>query len=111
MAPMIGCARRADTTFQRCNPFFEDGIGRIGDARVDMTGSLDIKQRRSVVWTLEDVRSGLVDRRGTGASSRVGPLTGVQGQGVKTERFRLAHGVLRDRHSIGREQSPVFWLG
>ena len=60
-----------------------------------MAGSLDIKQRRGVVWALEDVRSGLVDRCGAGASGRVGPLPSVQGQGVKTERFRLAHGVLR----------------
>ena len=76
-----------------------------------MTGSLDIKQRRGVVWALEDVRSGLVDRCGTGASGRVGPLPSVQSQGVKTERFRLAHGVLRSGLPMGQKQSPVFWLG
>ena len=39
-----GRSNCADTAFQRCNPFLEDGIGRIGDARVHMTGSLDIKK-------------------------------------------------------------------
>ena len=54
-----------------------------------MAGSLDVKQRRSVVWALEDVRSGLVDRCGSGTSSRIGLLPGVQVRVLKPNVFGL----------------------
>src|SRR5262249_50790337 len=45
-------ARRADrayTALQRCEPFFKYGGGGVGDAGIDMSGTLEIEQRRRVI--------------------------------------------------------------
>jgi len=70
--------------FECADALFEHGIGRVGNARIDMTGALHIEQGRGLVAVLEDEGGGQIDRRGASAILRIGDLAGMQAQGVET---------------------------
>jgi hypothetical protein len=69
---------RADAALERGDALFEHGIGRIGDARIDVAGALHVEQRGGLVGILEDEAGGQVDRRGAGAELFVGHLARMQ---------------------------------
>ena len=75
----------ADAPFERRDALFEGGGGRVHDAAVDVSESLQRKELGRVIGVLEDIRGGLVERHRAGAGGRIGSLPGVHGQGVETE--------------------------
>ena len=58
--------------------------GRIGDARIDVAGALEVEQRGGVVGILEHVGRGLVDRHRAGAGRGIGMLARMQAQGFES---------------------------
>ncbi len=77
-----GRADRADAVLQRRQPLFQNRRRRIGDARVDMSGALQIKKRGCMIRVLKHVGCRLMNRNGARARHRIGMLTRV-----KTQRF------------------------
>ena len=70
-------AHRADAALERRDALFQHSYRGVGDARIDMSGALQIKQRRRMLGVFEDVRGSLIDRHGARAGHRIGPLSGV----------------------------------
>ena len=85
---------RADAALERGDALLQDRVGRVRDARVDVPAALHVEERRGVVGVLEDVGSGLVDRRRARAELRVGSLSGVQAQRVEAQVLRCRHGAV-----------------
>ncbi len=77
--------QRADSSFERGNPLFEGGIGRIHDAAVDISESLQGEELGGVVGVLEDVGGRLIERHRARAGGGIGALAGVYRQGVESE--------------------------
>ena len=79
-------AGRGDGTYaalQRCNALLKNCSGRVADAAVDMTGSLEVEQRSRLVRGLEHKRCGQVDGDSASAGGGVGLTASVQGQRVE----------------------------
>ena len=110
-------ADRADAVFQRRQALLQHRRRRIGNARVDVAGALQVEQARGVIGIVEHIRGGLVNRHGTRPCDRIGMLPGVQAQSLEGRRFRSGHtssrrdGVKPDMsHRIRRlpmQQAPV----
>jgi hypothetical protein len=77
--------------FERGDAFFEHGIGRIRDARIDVARALHIEQRRRMVGVAQGERGREVDGRGACAGGRVGAGAGVQRQGIEAGIAGTAH--------------------
>ena len=84
-----GLSRRggqtADALLERGDPLLEGGGGRVHDPRVDVAEPLQREELGGVVGVLEDVGRRLIDRHRPRAGDRVGPLPGMDGQGVESE--------------------------
>ena len=87
-------AHGADAVLQRREPFFQHRIGRIGNARIDVTGAFEIKQPGGMIGVVEHVRGCLVDRDRTRPRHRIGVLPGMQTQSFKGGRFWSGHAFL-----------------
>ena len=79
-----GGRHRADAAFQRRDALLQHGDGRVGDARIDVPGPLQVEQRGRVLGVVEHVGGGLVDRHGARAGGRIGPLAGMQAQACRS---------------------------
>jgi len=84
-----GGGNRANAAFKSRHPLLQHRVGRVADARVDVTGTLQVEQRGRVVARFKDKRGGQVNRHGACACGRVGRSACVQGQRVKA-RVRVA---------------------
>ena len=84
-------ADRADAAFQCREPLLQYARGRIGDARIDVAGALQIEQRGRVIGILKHVGRGLVDRHRAGAGRGIRMLARMQAQGFERRRFRRGH--------------------
>ncbi|MEY9604659.1 hypothetical protein AB7M74_000202 [Bradyrhizobium japonicum] len=103
-------ADRADAAFERREPLLQHTGGRIGDARIDVAGALQIEQRGGVVGILEHVGRGLVDRHRAGAGRGIRMLARMQAQGLEGRRFRRRHAW--PRWSVGGGGScATKWCG
>ena len=60
-------ADRADAVFERRQPLLEHGRRRIGDARIDVAGALEVEQAGGVIGVVEHIRGCLIDRHRAGA--------------------------------------------
>ena len=89
-----GGADRADAGFQRGDPLLQHRHRRIGDARVDVSGALQVEQRRGVVGVLEHVGRRLVDRHRARPRDGIGALAGMQAQGFEGRRLGCGHAAL-----------------
>jgi len=90
-----------DAAFERGHALLEHGVGRVADAAIDVTGALEVEQRRRVVARLEHERGAQVDRQRAGTGAGVGGGAGVQGQGVETGVGGAAHGGLSSGRVCG----------
>ena len=89
--------QRADAAFERGNPLLEGGGGRVHDPGVDVAEALQGEELGGVVGVLEDVGRGLIDRHRARAGGRVGPLPGVDREGVEAEDVVLPSSLDRRR--------------
>jgi hypothetical protein len=64
-------------SLERGDAFFDDRLGRVLDARVDVAEFGQREQVLRMLGAVEDVRRGLVDRRVAGVRGRVRPCAGV----------------------------------
>ena len=79
-----GGGHRADAALERRDALLQHRHGRVGDARVDVPGALQVEQRGRVLGVVEHVGRGLVDRHRARARRRVGPLPGVQARACRS---------------------------
>jgi triosephosphate isomerase len=63
--------RKVTSALKGGDALFENRVGRIHDARIDVAEDLKIEQGRSVVGVFEHERGRLVDRRGARAGCRI----------------------------------------
>ena len=89
-------AHRADALLERGEPLLQHRGRRIGDARVDMAGALEVEQTGRMIGVVEQVRRGLVDRDRARTRDGIGVLSGMQAQGLEGGRFRGGHGLLAE---------------
>ena len=87
-------AHRADAVFERRQPLFQHRRRRIGNARVDVAGALQVEQAGGMIGIVEHIRGGLIDRHRARARDRIGMLPGMQAQGLERGRFRRGHAFL-----------------
>ncbi len=87
-----GCDR-ADTVFKCSKPFFEHRGRWIGNARVDVSCALEIKERGCVIGVLKNIRRRLIDRYGTRSRDGIGMLACMQTQRFECGWFRCGHFV------------------
>src|SRR3979409_1799055 len=66
--------------------FFQDGVGRISNAGVDVAERLQSEQRCSMIGIIEYKGRGLIDRRPPRAGSGIGLRAGMNGEGRKSRR-------------------------
>ena len=92
----LAVAIAPDAAFQRRDPLLEHGVGRVGDARVDVPAALHVEQRRGVVGVLEHVGRGEIDRLRARAVLRIGLLARVQAERCRTGRTSGCHRRLSD---------------
>jgi hypothetical protein len=93
---------RADTVFERRDPFLQHGAGRIRDARIDVPRTLHVEQRRGMIAVRENERSRLVDRRRACTGRRIRRGAGVQRQRVEMRGPGLGH---RGPQRVEREEA------
>src|SRR5690606_37043756 len=60
-----GCGKRRSAAFKGCNTLFQNRLGGVHDARIDVAESLQTEQRCRMLHVVEHVRRGLIDRRRT----------------------------------------------
>ena len=84
-------AHRADPLLERGEPLLEHRRRRIGDARVDVAGALEVEQPGGMIGVVEQVRRGLVDRHRARTRDRIGMLPGMQAQGLEGGRLWRGH--------------------
>ena len=89
-----GGGDRADAALQRRDALLQHGHGRVGDARIDVPGALQVEQAGRVLGVVEHVGRGLVDRHGARAGGRIGPLAGMQRERVEARTARRGHGAI-----------------
>lgn len=75
-----------NSPFQGGDPLFQDVLGGVVDARVDVAGFREGEQIGRMLGVAEDERRGLVDRHGTRAGRRVGDGAGVDLLGLEGPR-------------------------
>ena len=100
-----GSGYRTNAPFERGDAFFENGVGRVGNARIDVARALHVKQRCRLFGVLEDIRGGEVNRLRAGAELRVRLLAGVQTQGV--ELVGLGYGHDHEPNKKPRVRQPA----
>ena len=100
-----GGGDRADAALQRRDALLQHRHRRVGDARIDVPGALQVEQGGGVLGVVEHVGRGLVDRHRPRARGRVGPLAGVQGERV--EAWSLAVWSWGSSHSATGFPSPL----
>src|SRR4029077_14001626 len=88
---------RADPLLERGEPLLEHRRRRIGDARVDVAGTLEVEQPGGMIGVVEQVRAGLVDRLRARTRHRIGMLPGMQAQRLEGGRLWRGHSVLLGR--------------
>ena len=93
-------ADRADAALKRGKPLLEHRRGRIRNPGVDVSGALEIEQRRGVVGILEHVGRGLIDRDRTRARDRIRMLAGMKAQGLERGRLGCGHVELERRRGL-----------
>ena len=76
---------------ERRDALFDDGLGRVLDARVDVAELGEREQVLRVLGVVEHVRRGLVDRGGPGVRHRVGRGAGVHLLGLEAPVGGVAH--------------------
>jgi len=96
-----GGRHRADAALQRRNALFQHRGGRVGNARIDVTGPLEVEQPGGVFGIVEHVGGGLVDGHGARPRRRVGTLSRVQTERGNARRFGNRHGFVI-RASVGK---------
>ncbi len=84
---------RTDAALQCGDALFEDRVGRVGDARVDVPRALHVEQRGSMVGISKYEGGGLVDRRRACTRGGVRLLAGVQAQRVEAQIAGGGHGL------------------
>jgi hypothetical protein len=87
-------AHGADPLLERRQPLLEHRRRRVGDARVDVAGTLEVEQPGGMIGVVEQIRRGLVDRHRARARYRIGMLPGMQAQGLEGGRLGRGHCVL-----------------
>jgi hypothetical protein len=101
-----------DAAFQCTHALFENGIGGIGDPRVDVAAALHVEQRRSVIRVFENIGRREVDRLCARPVLRIGLLPGVKAQGFELVGFRCGHAfsleLVRRRPSTQRRKVKIF---
>jgi hypothetical protein len=78
-----GQGQSADAAFHRSDALFEDILGRIHDAGVDVAGDLEVEQVGAVLGAVEGIGGRLVDRYGDRLGRRFGAVAGVDGEGFE----------------------------
>ena len=81
-----GHREAADAAFHRRDALFEHGVGRVGDAGVDVAGHLEVEQVGAVLGVVERVGRGLVDGHGGGVGGGFRAVAGVYGKGFDFHR-------------------------
>ena len=93
-----GCSTRSysqsgNATFESGNAFFENALGAVGDASIDVTGILQGKTVSGMLCVMEHVRSGLVNRHRAGIGCGVCVfLANVELKSFKMEFVLCCHG-------------------
>ncbi len=90
-------ARGADGTdavLQRRQPLLQHRGRRIGNARVDVAGALQIEQPGGMVGVVEHVGRCLIDRDRPCPGDWIGVLSRMQAQGLECWRFWCGHAIL-----------------
>ena len=100
-----GGGNRAYAAFQCGNALFENRVGRVADAAIDVAGALKVKQGGGLVTGLEHKGGGQVDGH-CARAGRIGHGTGVQGKGVKagvgiSAHKRFSRVLQGGRHATG----------
>ena len=80
-----------DPAFECGHAFFENRNGRIGDARIDMPGPLQIEEARRMIHIGKHIGCRLVDRCRPRTGHRIGVLARMQTQGREFQMFRINH--------------------
>ena len=75
--------KRSRAALERRDALLEHRLGRVGDARIDVTEGLEIEQSRRMLDVVEDIGRGLIDRRRPRAGRGVRLRTGVDGKRVE----------------------------
>ena len=87
---------------------FQNGRRRVGDARINVPGALQIEQGSRMIGVLKDVGSCLIDGDGARAGHGIGMLASVQPQRVKGRRPGCGHACLvRVQFPITRPPSTL----
>src|SRR6185369_9643945 len=87
---MTTCRRdRTDTAIECGDALFQHSDGRIADTAVDVTGSLEIEQRRGMIAVIEDVRCRLIDRHRASTGGGINLLATMQTQRFRAGKFGL----------------------
>ncbi len=79
-----GCGECGAAAFEAGDPLFENGDGRVRQARIDVAEIVQVEERGGVIDIVEHVGGRLIDRRRTGARHRVGGRAGMDGTGLET---------------------------
>ena len=97
-----GTADRADAAFKRGDPLLQDGVGGVGQARIDIADFLQVKERRRVVGIAKDIGRGLVNRRLPRTRGRVRVGTGMDLQRVEMMIGAIGHWSVLSEKWISR---------
>ena len=103
-------ADRADAAFERRDPLLQHRHRRVGDARVDVAGALEVEERRRLLGVVEDVGGGLIDRHRARAGHRIRLLPRVEAQRVALEGQGVSHHQSPRQSSAVRREAPSFVL-
>jgi hypothetical protein len=89
-----------DAAFHCGDALFQDILGRIHDAGVDVAGHLEVEQVGAVLRTVEGIGRCLVDRHGDRPGRRFGTVTGVDGKGFKFHAGSPAGDMVQARQQL-----------
>ena len=94
-------AKGFDAAFERGDALFEDGVGRIADARVDVALDIEIEESRTVRGVVELEGHGLIDGYGHGFGRGIAIVAGVNRDGFELHGFALVGRTVHDGFSAG----------
>src|SRR5438132_3516001 len=78
-----GCSDRRATALEAGDPLLQDGDRGVAEAGIDVAEIMEVEERGRVVHVVENIRSGLVDRRRARTGDWVGRRPGVDGAGLE----------------------------
>mmetsp|Transcript_24127 Transcript_24127/g.44834 ORF Transcript_24127/g.44834 Transcript_24127/m.44834 type:complete len:218 (-) Transcript_24127:10062-10715(-) len=88
-----GTAHAADTALKGGDPFLQHGHRWVGQAGIDVSDLLQVKEGGGVLCIAEHIGGRLVDRRLTRACGRVWPCACVNLKGIKAVCWAVSHDV------------------